>query len=91
MWDAIQEPTIAEGFQDVLGAVARAVDEYTRNAPKRLNVQARVVAMSQVFGILIFAGVGFLGWLGVVGHETTAAILAALIGYWYGQRERQRG
>ncbi len=90
VWDAIQHPKIARGVENLLSAATRAVDEYSKNQPEVLKAHVRLAAWSYVFGFSIFAGVGFLGWIGVLSHETTATILGALIGYWYGQREKQR-
>jgi hypothetical protein len=90
LWEAIQHPRIAKGVENVLGAVTRAIDKWGENEPTRVKAQLQAVWLSYVFGLLIFVGIGFLGWLGILSHETTAAILAALIGYWYGQKEKQK-
>jgi hypothetical protein len=54
------------------------------------KTQVQLQIVSYVFALFLFAGVGLLGWLKVLTSETTATILAALVGYWYGQRERHK-
>src|ERR1700687_6226457 len=90
LWEAIQEPKIAAGIETVLAAAARYIDEHAKNEPKRVRLAIWAMVSSYVFGLLIFAGIGFLGWHGILSHETTAAILSALIGYWYGQKEKEK-
>jgi hypothetical protein len=89
-WDAMQHPKIARGIENLLNAASDGVKEWTKNEPARVKLQARAVVLSYCFGYLIFASIGFLGWHGILSHETTAAMLSALIGYWYGKKEKEK-
>jgi hypothetical protein len=41
------------------------------------------------FSALIFVGIGVMGYLKVIPADGTMGLLGALIGYWYGQRQKQ--
>jgi hypothetical protein len=88
VWDVLNNPDVAKDVGGVLRALSSAIEVWGKNQPQRFRAQFRVFLVAQIFALAIFAGVGFLGWLGVLNHETTAALLAGLIGYWYGQREK---
>ncbi|HET8924129.1 MAG TPA: hypothetical protein VFN26_14165 [Candidatus Acidoferrum sp.] len=76
--------------EKVVDAVANWVNAHANNKPKEHRLRWGVFILGQVFGLVIFAGILFAGWHKVIGPEATTGLLGALVGYWYGQREKQK-
>ena len=78
----LQEPGITKAFGEIITAVAA-------NKAKEPGHAKTTYGLGLLFGLLIFAGIGLLGGLKVIGPEATTGLLGSLIGYWYG-RETNR-
>ena len=74
----------------VVDAVANWLNAHATNKPIEQRLHWRAFVIGQLFGIVVFAGILFAGWRHVIGTEATTGLLGSLIGYWYGQREKQK-
>ncbi len=90
-WDEI-----ADAFANVIekdkivDAVANWVNAHANIKPEEHRKRWSAFVIGQVFGLVIFVGILFAGSRHVIGPEATTGLLGALIGYWYGQREKQK-
>ena len=95
------ENSYLSGVNSILEAVANVIDTekfvdaarawvrcWTENRPSEASFRVQYFWGSLAFGLLIFAGIGVLGWLGVIPKEGTTGLLGILIGYWFGQRSK---
>lgn len=71
---------------EVKKAINKAVDTWASMQPEEMKLKFRALHIGVLFSAFIFAGIGYLGWLGVISKEVTAGLLGTLIGYWYGQK-----
>lgn len=76
----LNEPGIAKSIADLITATAK-------NKSQQPNLFKTSYGFGLLFGLLIFIGIGVLGWLKVIGAEATTGLLGALIGYWYGREK----
>jgi len=84
---------LAEGAAKLLNepGIAKSVAEFIAALAKNKSLEPRFIQTSYgiglLFGLLVFFGIGLLGWLKVIGPEATTGLLGALIGYWYGREK----
>lgn len=76
--------------EKVVDAVANWVNAHANIKPKEHSLRWSAFVIGQVFGLVVFAGILLAGWHKIIGAEATTGLLGALIGYWYGQREKQK-
>lgn len=76
--------------QKVIGAIGNWVNAHAVNKPHENKLRWGTLIMGQIFGLVIFVGVLIAGWQKIISTEATTGLLGALVGYWYGQREKQR-
>jgi len=88
--DLANDPTVAKSVADFIGRASNLMTAVAecRSAQPKIAIQS--LRLSLGFGLLIFIGIGFLGYLKIVSGEATTGLLGTLIGYWYGQRQQSR-
>ncbi len=86
----LEHPEVVKDIAGLIRAITGAIEVWGKGQPERTALSYRAFRVSQFFALAIFVGIGLLGWLKVFSGETTAAMLSALIGYWYGQREKTK-
>ena len=74
--------------KDVAKAIADWITAAARNTSSKPSLGKTALWLGLTFSLLIFLGVGLLGWFKVLSAEATAGLLGSLIGYWFGQRQR---
>jgi hypothetical protein len=90
--------TLEQGFNEVLSALANNDKAVEAMAALLGSIAAkpsienefrkRTHIIGTCFSALIFVGVGVMGYLKVIPADGTMGLLGALIGYWYGQRQK---
>ena len=96
------EPPLARGLNEVFEAAAntleheKVVEAITRWINSKVDKSSadsefrrRSHYVGTCFSALIFVGIGVMGYLKVIPADGTMGLLGALIGYWYGQRQKQ--
>ena len=96
------QPPYAQGFNEILEAVANNLERdkiveaiagwiYSKTQMPAANdeFRRRSFYIGTAFSALVFIGVGIMGYLKVIPADGTMGLLGALIGYWYGQRQKQ--
>ena len=92
----------AQGVNEVFGAIAnliqkeklvealsRWMESIPEGARKEERLRKHTAYVNMFFGLGIFSGICFLGYVKVLPSDATTGLLGALIGYWYGnQRSR---
>ncbi len=56
--------------------------------PAETSLKKQSLLLGVAFSIAVFIGVAILGYLKVISGDSTTALLGGLIGYWFGQRQR---
>lgn len=74
--------------QQLLDATKGWIEARTRNLPADSSLKRQSLWLGVGFSLVVFAGVGVLGYLKVISGDSTTALIGGLIGYWFGQRQR---
>lgn len=76
----LNEPGIAKSIAEVISTAAK-------NKSLQPNLAKTSWGLGLLFSLLVFVGIGLLGWLKVIGPEATTGLIGALVGYWYGREK----
>jgi hypothetical protein len=81
---------IAYAVADLLRSDATRgwIEAKTRNLPADASMKQQSMWLGVGFSVVVFIGVGFLGYVKVISGDSTTALIGGLIGYWFGQRQR---
>src|ERR1039457_137774 len=74
--------------QQLLDATKCWIETRTRHLPADTSLKRHSLWLGVGFSVVVFVGVGFLGYLKVISGDSTTALIGGLIGYWFGQRQR---
>jgi hypothetical protein len=73
---------------EITKAINTAVSAWANVQPEEMKLRFRSLHLGLLFGFLVLLVIGYLGYAGVLSKDVTGALVAALIGYWYGKQSR---
>jgi hypothetical protein len=85
--DALKSKASKEAVASLIASAADVVKKYADGAPDRLEAQKRAVLQGTLLSAFMFVVIALLGWLRVITSESTATLIAALLGYLFFQRK----
>lgn len=74
---------------EVTKAINTAVKAWADTRPEEMKLRFRSLHLGLLFGFLVLLVIGYLGYVTVLSKDVTGALIAALIGYWYGRQSRK--
>ncbi len=74
---------------EVTKAINTAVKAWADTRPDEMRLRFRSLHLGLLFGFLVLLVIGYLGYVSVLSKDVTGALIAALIGYWYGRQSKK--
>lgn len=89
--ETIQDITLVEILKnpEITKAINTVVNAWAETRPEETKLKFRSLHLGFLFSILVFSGVGVLGYLGVISKEVAGTLMGSLIGYWFGKQRKE--
>jgi hypothetical protein len=86
--DLANDPGVSKAVSEVIQHCSKLIIAAADRKASQPKAALRSMIFSLGFGILIFVGIGVMGYLKIMNGEATTGLLGILIGYWYGKQQK---